>query len=107
MTAAEVIAFAGSIGMPLQPWQVQVIEAVYDGRMLLPQGHRRSAGMRQLQELAERHAGHLARLRLLDEWRIAYGRGGQPVVAASPAPQLSLPPALQLRVRLNTCAAIA
>lgn len=107
MSAAEVIAFAGSIGMQLQPWQVEVIEALYDGRMLLLQGNRRSAGMRQLRELAERHADHLARVQLLDEWRIAYPRGGQAVVAASPAPQLSLPPALQLRVRLNTCAAIA
>lgn len=93
--------------MALLPWQVQVIEAVYDGRMLLLQGNRRGPGMRQLQQLAEAHAAHLARTHALDEWRIAYGRGGQPVVATSQAPQLSLPPALQLRVRLNTCGAIA
>lgn len=107
MSAADVIAFAGSIGMQLLPWQVQVIEAVYDGRMLLLQGDRRGPGMRQLQQLAEAHAAHLAHAHVVDEWRIAYGRGGRPVVATSQAPQLSLPPALQLRVRLNTCGAIA
>jgi hypothetical protein len=107
VSAADVIAFAGSLGMALQPWQVQVIEALYDGRMLLLQGNRRSPGMRQLQQLAEAHAAHLARLQVADEWRIALDESAARVVAASPAPQLSLPPALHLRVRLNTCGALA
>lgn len=107
MTAAEVIAFAGTIGIALQPWQVQVIEAAYDGRMLALQGSRRAPGIRQLQHLAEAHSMHLARRRLLDEWRIDPGRSGRGYVPTSPRPRLNTPPALQLQVRLNSCAAIA